>query len=360
MSENPSNKTHVLGQQLADARQQEQVRLKAGHLSPSPLPSGKYEVRNGEFELLNPSPCELDNQIRKSCKIFPNLSEAERTNFTAAISMDEFYKLIAFARRSTVFALRAKDGDLLHDALSALAIIEAKRTDFRDVVWALALLHHTATAIGLDADALVRTTAQLAEPGTARLFNDFASGSALHKSLKDSWGYLEVETQFGRGFVQCGFRSYKPKADLLSMAIKIASIVDADAYRTQSIELATELPDIWLKTSDPIPLQQALSKVLGGATIDARLLTSKHPEAHAQQFTIFLVETDSPETANVLLRLSQTKRPRDLSMLGVMLGVVANRVFCLVIARSFVQGADAFEKGDSLNRFQEQIQQAIS
>jgi hypothetical protein len=356
MSNNPSDEPYVLGRQYAGAVKQEEVRLKVGSSSPSPLPRGTYVAQAGELDLLNPAPSDLDVQIRKSCKLFPELSQIDRTKYIAAVSMGEFYKLITFARRSAVFALRSRDAELLQDALSALAMIEAKRTDFRDVVWVLALLHHTAKQIGLDADSLIRSAAQLAEPETAKLFNDFASSSACHKSLKDSWGYLEVNTEFGLGFVRWGLRSYAATADLLSAAIKIASIIDADSYRTDSIELATELPEVWLKTSDPNPLKQALSKVLGCATITARLLADKHSAAHVQQFTVFLVETNSPETAGVLLRLSQTKRPKDHSVLGV----AAGPIFCLVVARSFVQGVAAFESGDSLNRFQKPIQQAIN
>jgi hypothetical protein len=152
MSENPSNEPFVLGRQYAEALNQEEARLKAGSPPPSALPRGEYEAQAGEFDLLNPTPSDLDIQIRKSCMIFSGLSQIDRAKFTAAISMDEFFKLIEFARRSAVFALRANDANLLQDALSALSIIEAKRTDFRDIVWVLALLHHTASQIGLEAD----------------------------------------------------------------------------------------------------------------------------------------------------------------------------------------------------------------
>ena len=356
MSDNQSNEPYVLGQQYADALTQEQARLKTGNFSSSPLPAGQYESRTGEFELLNPDPSELDGLIRESCKLFSKLPTTERVKFSAAISMGEFYKLITFARRVAVFALRTKDSALLQDGLTALAMIEVKRNDFRDVLWVLALLHHTATRLGLDADSLIRNAARLSEPEMLKLMDDFASGSARNKSLKDSWGYLEVETKFGLGFARWGFRSYAPRTDLLSTAIKIASIIDADSYRTDSIELATELPDVWLKTPESSSLKQSLTKVRGGATITARLLGNQHGEASSQQFTVFIVEMDSPESANVLLKLSQTKKPKDFSMLGVACGPV----FCLVIARSFVQGVAAFEKGESLSRFRQTIQQAIS
>jgi len=356
MSENSSNGPFVLGQQYADALSQEQARLKAGPAPASPLPVGEYESQPREFELLNPAPSELDRLIQQSCKLFAGLPADERSKFTSAISIDEFYKLIAFAKRVSVFALRTKDAALVQDGLTALAMIEVKRTDFRDVIWVLALLNHVADRLGLDATALICSAAQLAEPETVKLMRDFANGSARHKSLRDSWGYLEVETQFGLGFARWGFRAYAPKTDLLSTAINIASLVDADSYRTDSIELATELPDVWLKTPKPNSQKQTLTKVLGCVTIDARLLADKHVQAHAQQFTIFLVEMSSSESANIVLSLSQTKKPKDYFALGV----ASNRVFCLVIARSFVQGTAAFETGDSLSRFRHGIQQAIS
>jgi hypothetical protein len=356
MNNQKSNEPFVLGQQIADARSHEQARLQKGNTPPSPLPQGDYEPRLGEWELLNPAPSDLDAQIRKICMAFAALPEAERAKFTSAISMDEFYKLITFARRAAVFALRDKDVEFLQDGLTALAMIEAKRTDFRDILWVLALLYHTASRICVDADSLLRNTATIAEPETRDFLTGFTGRDERYKSLKDSWGYLEVETAFGRGFARWGFKPYAPKTDLLTTAMKIASIIDADSYRTDSIELATELPDVWLKTPEPSSLKQTLAKVCAGATITARLPADKHTEASSQQFAVFLVEMDSPDSANVLLKLSQSKKPKDYSMLGI----AADHIFCLVVARSFVQGVAAFEKGESLNRFQKQIQQAIS
>lgn len=356
MNNQQSSKTVVLGQQLADARKHEQARLQSGNALVSPLPQNNYEPRVGEWELLNPVPLDLDVQIRKVCKTFANLTEAERTNFTSAISMNEFYKLLNFARRAAVFALRSKDAELLQDGITALAMIEAKRTDYRDILMAIALLYHTASQISVDADSVFRNTAKIAEPETRDFMIGFAGGSERYKSLKDSWGYLEVETAFGRGFVRWGFQPYAPQTELLTTGTKIASIIEADSYRTNYIEIATQLPDVWLKTPEPSPLKETLAKVCAGATINAQLLTDKHAEAMSQQFTVFLVELDLPDSANILLKLSQSKKPKSYSMLGV----AVDRIFCLVIARSFVQGVAGFENSESLNRFQKQIQQAIS
>src|SRR4029077_17153637 len=96
-------------------------------------------------------------------RLFRSLSQTERVKFTSTISPDEFYTLISFSRRAAVFALRDKDAKLLQDGLDALAIIEAKRTDFRDILMALALLYHTASRIGLDPDLMFHDAAGIAE-----------------------------------------------------------------------------------------------------------------------------------------------------------------------------------------------------
>ena len=103
-------------------------------------------------------------------------------------------------------------------------------------------------------------------------------------------------------------------------------------------------------------LKETLSKVRAGATVSAHFQASKNANATSQQFTVFIVEMDSPESAQVLLKLSQAKKPKDYYMLGV----AGDRIFCLLIARSFVQGVESFERDESLKRFEKQIHEATN
>src|ERR1035441_3516391 len=160
---NQPPKSIVLGQQMADAVKNEKVRLNQGNALVSPLPRGRYALQPGECDLLNPGRVPLDAQIRQCCKDFVELSGSKRTEYSAAISLDELYTLIEFAKRAAVFSLRNKDADPLKDAFTALAIIEAKRTDFRDILATLAFLHHTAARIGQDPEPLFRGAAEIAE-----------------------------------------------------------------------------------------------------------------------------------------------------------------------------------------------------
>jgi hypothetical protein len=346
---------YVFGQQMADARRNEEARLQQGAPGPSPLPAGKYEPQPGEWGLLNPKPIKLDAELRETCRHYRTISDLERGQFTSAVSIDGFYTLITFAQRVAVFGLRTKDAEMVKDGFTALAIIEAKRTDFRDIICALALLHHTASRIGVDPGSLLRQAAEIAEPEVAGLMLEFQKRDERYKNLKSSWGYAEAESGSGLGFARWGFKPYEPNADLLGMAKKLATIAEADVYHVSSIELATELPAVWLKIDQSTELQKTLAKARAGAQVSANLNPDQHPQAASQMFVIFIAEMDSSDSVEILRSLAQAKKPTDYQMLGI--GV--DRVFCLLVARSFRQGTDSFEKGRSLDRFERAIREAI-
>jgi hypothetical protein len=349
------NKPIVLGQQIANATKKEQERLKKSVNVSSPMPEGAYGRHKGEWDLLNPQHMKLDDILRELCSSFVAKSLDERSEFRSAVSLEEFYTLIEFARRTAVFALRSNDAQILKDGLTGLAMIEAERTDFRDILVALALLHHSATRIGINPSSAFAAAAKIAEPGTAELISGFVRRDPHSQSLRHSWGYVEVKTDAGIGFAQWGFEAYSPKVDLLGVAMQIASVVEEDYYFVDRIELATDLPSFWLETSESTDLSLLLEKSSGGATVTARLDDSKHSDPGTQQFTVFMVELDSHESALALLRMSKEKAPKDYSMIGFASG----RLFALLVARSIMVGIESFETIDSLMRFANPIERII-
>lgn len=350
-----NDETIVLGQQFASALVKEQERLKINPNVVSPMPKKKYNSQKGQWELLNPRPSELDTILRELCSTYTRKSNQEQSEFRSAITLDEFYTLIEFARRSAVFALRSKDPDILNTGLTSIAMIEAERTDFRDILSALALLHHSATRIGLNPSKVFANAAKIAEPGTSELITGFAQRDPESLSLRDSWGYYEVDTNYGVGFTQWGFETYSPMLDLLEIAMKIASAIEKDSYIVDSIELATDLPPFWLETPESNNLPQMLSKITGGVTVNCGLEDDKHPDAGNQLFKLFIAELDSPESAQFLLKLSFEKKPKDYCMLGFS----ESRLFALLIARSVMVGVDSFETNDSIKRFIKPIDKII-
>lgn len=345
----------VLGQQLADAIEKEDRRVSSNPDAKSPMPSAVYSRSRGEWDLLSPKQVELDETLRALCASFAAMPATERIEFRGSVSLDEFYTLLAFAQRSSVFALRSESPELLRDGLAAIAMIEAERTDFRDILMALALLHHSAGRLGMDAAPTFAAAAEIAEPATAELIEGFASRDSRSQNLRDSWGYVEVGSDSEIGFARWGFEAYSPKAGLLGIAKRIASAIERDDYVVESIELATELPPIWLESSADSSHIPHLERALGGVTIRSRLEARKHPEPSSQMFTLFLVELDSAEAAAHLFQMSKTKNPKDYSMIGF----TSENVFALLIARSVVVGTESFETMKSLERFRDPVNSAL-
>jgi len=342
-----NNEPIVLGKPFTNALVKDQERQKMNPNVASPMPEKKYNRQKGQWDLLNPKPSELDTILRELCANFTGKTKQEQSEFRSAITLDEFYTLIEFARRSAVFALRSKDHDILNDGLTSIAMIDAERIDFRDLLSALALLHHSATRIGVNPPAMFTNAAKFATPGTSKLITGFTQRDPNSLSLRDSWGYCEADTDYGVGFARWGFETYNPSLDLLEVAIMIASTIEKDAYFADSIELATDLPSVWLETPKSKNLPQTLKKITGGVTVSFGLEDEKHPDAGNQQFTLFMVELDEPESAQVLLKMSLEKEPKDYCMLGFSRG----KLFALLIARSVMVGVDSFETNDSIKRF---------
>lgn len=345
----------VLGQQLADAIEKEDRRVSSNPNAKSPMPSAVYSRSRGEWDLLSPKEVELDETLRTLCDSFAGMPANERINFRGSVSLDEFYTLLAFALRSSVFALRSEDPELLRHGLTAIAMIEAERTDFRDILMALALLHHSAGRLCMDVAATLTAAAEIAEPRTAELIEGFAIRDSKSQNLRDSWGYVEVGSGSEIGFARWGFKAYDPKANLLGIAKRIAAAIERDDYVVDSIELATELPPIWLESSADSSHLPHLERALGGATIRSSLDERNHSDHGSQMFTLFLVELDSAEAAAHLFQMSKTKKPKDYSMIGL----TSESVFALLIARSVVVGTDSFETMDSLERFRDPINSAL-
>lgn len=337
----------VLGQQLADAHEAETRWKESGGGDSSPLPETEYDFWRGDLSLIRPAPNELDGKIRDVCRQYALSNADERSEIRHSISMDQFYTLIHFAKRSAVFGLREPNANLVSDGVTALAMIEEDRVDFRDILMCLGLLYHAANKVGGNADEMFRTAAKLAGSEVAGLFVNFTKQTPEYQSLRKSWGYNEVQTNDGVGFIGWGFADYDPSIDLKSTIIDISQLIASDNYQPSQIEVATELPVVWLAGQDSSTRKRVFSGIRGAATVSSRLHPEKHAEHNSQQFTVFLVETANESDAQTLFQMAEASK----SARHCKLALARSRLFCLVVARSFVDGVDAYETNESLTRF---------
>jgi hypothetical protein len=351
----PKN-AYALGEQFAKAMEVEQQRKSSGNTGKSPMPGGDYDFWRGETYLINPAPSALDSKLRELCRSFAKGGAVSRAKTRASISMDEFYTLLTFSKRAAVFGIRERNASWLIDGLTALSMIELDRVDFRDALVSISLLHHSAVKIGQNANQLLSDAAALSESKVSGLIKDFIKRPSEDKVLRAKWGYDEVETRDGIGFIGWEFNVYNPTYDLKKIALELAEYITADKYQPDLVSIATDLPDYWLKTKDSLSLDKSLLAVRGGATISGKLRQNEHPDHESQMFNVILVEVSDESVAKTLLELSEKKKHPDYCMLGLAEG----KLFCLIVARSFDRDKKAFETSDSLARFSKGFAEILS
>ena len=336
----------VLGEEFAKAKQAEEARKRTGGTGESPMPSGEYDRWRGEHSLINPAKNSLDSELSGLCQRFATSEAQARAVMRTAISLEEFYTLLTFSSRAAVFALRERNVDWIKNGLRAVAMIEAERTDARDILLSIPLLYHSAKRIGANADQLFREAAELSEPNVKELLVGFINRSDEEKDIRSSWGYDEVETASGVGFIGWEFEEYNPTYDLKKIVIELGEVIAKDKYQP-SLDVASSLPPVWLQSKENPTLESVLKRVRGGASISGDLRPAEHPSHSSQALMVFLVEMEDSRSAQELLEMSKRKRPDDYSMVGVAEG----KLFCLVVGRSIQQGVASFETAQSLQRF---------
>jgi hypothetical protein len=144
----------------------------------------------------------------------------------SAMTDDDFYTLIFFARRSAVTALRANDFDTARLAMVALAVIDSARVDPRDILWAAAIARHTMHRVNPTTEAArsISAAAELAEPDTAQLLRRFRT--VKDRDLRADWAMMDVRTPELTGFVEVGDRKDLGRSlDLLGASLRLMDVV---------------------------------------------------------------------------------------------------------------------------------------
>ena len=327
-----------------------------GNPSQSPMPNRVYDLWHGEGSLINPVKNSVDSRLSELCESFAKNDKTARARIRASLTEDDVYTFLLFSQRSSVFAIREQNVGHLLNALRAFAMIELKKVDPRDVLWALSLIYHSAERIKQNPDKLFRDALTLSESKMSKLIVEFLERSPQDKDLRSSWGYDEVETKNGIGFIGWEFAEYHPSYDLKMIAIEIADLVAADKYNPTGVSVAAKLPATWLQTRDNTLLDQTLPLARAGASVFAALRPEAHPESGSQVLMIFLEEMADESAAQTLLAISKNKRPSDYAMVGLAQG----KLFCLIVARSIVVEVKSVETAESISRFSDGISKVLA
>ncbi|HWT04532.1 MAG TPA: hypothetical protein VN224_02145 [Xanthomonadales bacterium] len=355
MKEEPE--AFVIGAAMARAARVELDRVARGLSGRGPLsPDMRYDRWAGDYSLAEPVTRPADAALRAVCRRYATADEKERAKQTAASSMDDFYTLLQFAKRCAVFALRERRLDYVVDGLSAVAMIDPRRIDERDAPSPLPLLAYAARTLGAAPEPLFATAAELARPDAREIIVGFLPRSG--RTLSDGC-YAAVETPAGPGFVDVSVDPYDPTGPLDRVALALADAIGGDSYERGTVTVATEIPDVWLSGIDDAALSRALSAVRAAATVHAALRPGVAGDGYPESrgIIIFVAELADVPSASALVRIAEAKSaiPSDIALLGA----GAGRLFCLIVARSFVQGVAPVETSQSLRRFEPRVSASL-
>ena len=298
-----------------------------------------YDFWRGETSLIDPRPSPADDEVRRVTRAFAAAGSSRRSELRDDMSMNDFYSLLTFARRASVFAMRSKDGQWIVDALNGIAIIDAHRIDERDIPLTLSVVHHAAERIGVETKKKFEAAALLAEKKPAELIRSFVRGDEKYKDIRRSWGHDEIVTSAGVGIISREFSPYNPTGDMATLAVAIAS----------------KLPSVWFRTDDETGLQALLRHVRAGLTVQACLRPEQRPLQELQTLTIFAIELEDASTAEQLMRIAATHPPREEGRLAIR----EKELFCMVIGEALAE-AEHFETSESLQRFRGALMKALS
>jgi hypothetical protein len=337
----------VIGTEALKAAEAEERRKASGVAGASPMPALKREVRREELGLVRPKPDAYDAALAELSKRYAKSDAATRAAMRRSIDMQDLYALARFGEREAVFGLRERSAERIADGLTAIAMVEVERVDFRDVLMSLSLLHHCALRVGASPDKLFRDAAALAEPGTAQLMLDFLKRPSKDKNLRDAWGLEEVETDTGVGFIGWGFEKYDPTYDLKKVVVETADLFAADRYESVSPSIASDFLQYWLGSDDKTAFERAMRSARAGASVHASFGKSPHDALDTQMLLAMFEEMSSESAARELLDIANRRKPKSFSMLALAEG----RLFCLVVARSTEEGVEQAETDESIRRF---------
>ncbi len=339
----------VIGTEMAAARVAEQ-RHRAQVTGSSPLSGVSYRGSQ-ELELLQPVPCVTDDVVGSLVERYATLDPAAREGLRALLTMDDLYTLLHFARRAAALSLRSRNHELVRRGVFALSIVDRGRIDWRDLSWASAIDAYVVQKLDGDALGAFMEAAEAATPATAEVLERF--GRNPPSDLAE-WGYREVETSSGTGLVRSEGAHYASSADLLMIAAALSAGLSDNHWELGEPTTGTTLPKVWLRYKPPKNLDKLLDSFNGCVSLRG-VPSAEMPEASAQMMLVWIGEAPDAKTAE---RVAGAAGPGSGSSFAGF-GVAANKLFAVIISRSFIKGRPSFESQSSLARFRPALTAAL-
>jgi hypothetical protein len=341
----------VIGTEMAAAVSAEKRHRQVVH-RPSPLAGLGYELAAGEYDLFRLVESATDEAVAAAALGAVQLRGQELIDFRDALTQDDLYTLLTFARRIAVRGLRGHV-DQLSAGWAAVSLVDLERVDWRDAAVAVGLLAYCATRTNSDLQAPLDSAVVVAEPGMAKFLQQYAASGEDGLSIG---GYREVATAEGPALVEDYGEPYAPTLDLLALADSVARIIEADDYRITGITTGTDIAPVWLPSADPRAVEQARERVRACLSVSGAPHADADVGFPAQMFLTYVAECATAEEAALIMQAAKQPAASKIAALAVR----HDRLCVVVIARSTVQGVAPIETTASIERFRQPLARALS
>lgn len=342
--------TYVLGQQMADARKAESLRVAEGPSTQSPMPSLRYDEERGDFNLVSVSPLPIDEKLRTLASDFRQCKPARREKVRRSMSMEELYTLLQFAKRSAVMALNDSSPEPCENGLLALAMIDETRIDQRDAEWTAALLNYAISATTEGHSEILHSAIGISTPGMGKILRRSRGSADLSE-----WGYAEVRTDSGLGLIESEWFPYAPSLKLGEIALSVADWLNEGRYVARP-KIAVEVPDVWFGKDFRAAAQSILGSARGAVSVSGTLRRSYSRDFAAQMLVHWLVELPSRDASAQLVKFLGS----GLHISGrFAVGYSVGSLFGLLVAGSAVDGVEPYESLESLTNYVLTLQSLI-
>jgi hypothetical protein len=324
---------------MAAARRAESARLAAEPTGPSPMPKDTYDADRGDLDLTSVTAAPIDGALRALAGDFAGWDVARRRDARGAISMDELYTLLAFAKRASALALKESSPAWCEAGLVALAMIDEQRIDWRDAAVAAGLLAHGVAATGGARDEQFTKAIALATPGMGVILD-----RARHSKDLSGVGYAELRTGQRVGLIQRETERYEPTLDLTAIALGVADTVNRSRYVAYPT-IATRMPPVWFAKERQEAVRKILEHAHGTVSVTGTLRGAHN--RLAQMLFQWIAELPTAQEAEQLL--DGVGPGTDIGG-RLVVGVACGRLFALVVAGSNFPGTAPIESRESLAR----------
>jgi hypothetical protein len=305
----------VIGTELAAARASERQH-QSERPPPSPLFGFAYDGTRGESDLLHlrevPGDVVIDDLVRR----FASSTRADRELLRSSLTMDDFYTLLCYARRAAVRTLASAQQDAARRAVTALAMVDPTRIDYRDLLEPAELLSYALYRTSERGTTTFEEAATLADGLTAQLL--------IYRSLNPVFdlrpvGYREFVIGGSVGLIEDeGFR-YEPATDLVVLTEGLADGLRVEPWTFGRPIIGTDPSRFWYWQQAAAPAKTAIGKV--EACVSLRGYVNGE-EQHLQAIYVFVVQAEDAAAASNISSLTSPGLGTRFAAVGVASGAL--------------------------------------